>query len=438
MRIFGVVAMAAIPLQWFVLLASPAGDLRLHQIIIVAFTFGVALHYGGGRMWLATRRMQVFILANMFMFLIWAALNFFNGVGQSQTVEQIVHLAIFVAIGTHFFFAATSESPDFIDALRWTALVSAATLTLAFGVSMLVNGINPVSVLQQTIAAGDPNILQKELFKSSFAGFGFDEETVRGNLRHQVFGGLLFTMYASSWAVTRRPLSTQAHRFAYRTAMVVASLMLLVSLSRSVIIAAALWPVISFLRALLTGRVTGRQQLAVVFGVAGLVGLAVSGFLSVLWTRFTEETGSYTNRELVFGLSLERIADNFWVGGVNTVGPGQSSHNFVLDAWLRGGIFVGIPAIVVFLLICALWAVLLIKLPTLPPAMLPVVAAMALPCVRLVTIGGGLLQITEWATLGFVFGVVAALLHQRDRAQAPPPSMAAPSARPAAVADAVR
>jgi len=76
--------------------------------------------------------------------------------------------------------------------------------------------------------------------------------------------------------------------------------------------------------------------------------------------------------------------------------------------WQRGGIFVGIPALIIFVYISWVWFRLLIQLRTVPDDLFVLVAAMALPCVRLVTQGGGSLQIVEWVTLAFVLGVLAA------------------------------
>ncbi len=398
--------LSALPLQWFLLAQSPAGDIRLHQVAAIVLTAVIVFRYGLPRLERGVRGAQLFILANAYMLVLWVALNVFNGLAMSQPIKQTMFLASFLAITALFYFTVKENDTELVDALRWTAATCVVVLIAAFGYSMLSNGVNPIDVISRSIEAGDPNILQKELFKSSFVGFGFDAEEARGNLRHEVFGGLLATMYIASWANARRPLTIPRQRNLYRIGMVLASVFLLISLSRSILVAAAIWPLLSFLRAMVTGRVTPRQQLAVVSGVIGAAILAVSGFLEVLWTRFTEETNSYSNREDLIGLALQRIQDNFWVGGIDT--DRSSSHNFVLDMWQRGGIFVGIPAVFIFLFISFLWLRLLLRARTIDAELFPLVAAMALPCVRMVTQGGGSLQIVEWVTLAFVMGILAA------------------------------
>lgn len=407
MRFAVVAAFAALPLQWFLLAESPAGDIRVHQLAAVLLTMIILLRFGLPRVERGVRGAQLFILANVYMLVLWSALNVFNGLGLDQPIKQVTFLAAFVAVTALFYFAVREEDIALIETLRWTAGAGVTVLIAAFGYSMLSNGVNPIDVLQRAIEAGDPDILQKELFRSSFAGFGYDptQEAI-GNLRHEVFGGLLFTMYVASWANARRPLTVPSHRNIYRASMVLGSILLLISLSRSILVAAAIWPLVSLLRALLTGRVSARQQLAVVAGAVGVAVLAVTGFLSVLWTRFTEETDSYGTREDLIGLALQRIGDNFWLGGIET--ERTSAHNFVLDMWQRGGIFVGIPAVVIFVFISLLWLQQLLRIRTSSDSIFVLAAALALPCVRLVTQGGGSLQIVEWMTLAFVIGILGA------------------------------
>ncbi len=407
-------AFAALPLQWFLLGESPVGDIRVHQLAAVLLTTIIVFRFGLPRLERGVRGAQLFIAANLYMLILWVALNVFNGVKLDLPIKQAIFLAAFVAVTALFYFAVREDNNTLIDALRWTAVVSVGVLIAAFGYSMFSNAVNPIDVLQRAIEAGDPDILQKELFRSSFEGFGYDSnQEAIGNLRHEVFGGLLFTMYVASWANAKRPLTVPRQRNWYRAAMVVGSMFLLISLSRSILVAAAIWPLLSFGRALLTGRVSARQQLAVVAGLISSAVLALTGFLEVVWTRFTEETDSYATREDLIALAFQRISENFWAGGVQI--EGTSSHNFVLDMWQRGGIYVGIPALFIFLFISFVWLQQLLRVRTASDELFVLAAALALPCVRLVTQGGGSLQIVEWMTLAFVMGVLAATRETHEK-----------------------
>ncbi len=409
-------AFAAIPLQWFLLGETALGDIRIHQLAVVFLTFVIVFKYGLPWIERHVRGAQVFIAANLYMIILWVALNVFNGLGMSQPIKQVAFLAGFIAVSALFHQIVQTGETGLVDAMRWSAAAAVTVLLMAFGVSMLSNGVNPIDVVTRAIEAGDPDILQKELFRSSFSGFGYDaNQEAIGNLRHEVFGGLLFTMYVAAWATARRPFTVPRQRNVYRGFLIVGSLLLLISLSRSVLVAAAIWPLLSLVRALLTGRVSPRQQVAVVAGVFTAAIMAMTGFLSLLWTRFTEETESYSVRESLISLAFQRIQDNFWTGGIET--EGSSSHNFVLDMWQRGGIFVGLPAVFIFVFMSLLWLQQLLRITTVSDELFVLTAAMALPCVRLVTQGGGSLQVVEWMTMALVIGVLAA---SRDLAKAPP------------------
>ena len=168
------------------------------------------------------------------------------------------------------------------------------TVLVALSFSMAKNGANPVQVFSQTVSSGDPEVLRRRLFRTAFNGYGLDEATVRGNIRHEVFGAVLVAMYVSSWAVRFRPLVTRAQRTAYTASMVLSTILLVMSLSRSVMIAAFIWPMIILYRSARTLTLTGRQIVAAYAAIGGVALLAASGFGLVLYNRFTEDTTSYT------------------------------------------------------------------------------------------------------------------------------------------------
>jgi hypothetical protein len=400
---------AALPLQWFVVGSTPLGAGRVHQLAILAFTAAVFVRYRARVHRPVLAVSLPFVIANVCLLAIWFATSFYNGERPTGPIQQGLYLAAFVAIGTLVYRAAAGLEPDLLSALRWAAACAATSLILGLAYSMLVNGVNPVQVFSETIATANPELLQKELFRSAFTGFGYDEEAVRGNIRHEVFGAVLAAMYASVWAVRLRPLTTTAQHVLFNASLVAGSLLLLVSMSRAVLLAALVWPLLSFLRAVVTFRLSGRQ-VALVFVAAGVGMLAAaSGFASVLWVRFTQDTSSYEARDDLLQQAYANIADNLVTGGVETAGA--SSHNFILDTWLRSGVFGAIAAAFIVVLLIGLWASLITRIGIEPVWMVPVAAALALPVVRLVTAGGGLIPPIQWVLLGFVAGAMA---YRRD------------------------
>jgi len=409
-KLVTLLALACIPLQWFQMIDSPIGELRAHQLALFALTGVIIAVYGFARIGAATRRLQFFILANVYMLILTTAMDVYHGIPPIQPTQSLLYLISFVAISGYFFMIAKERVNLIIDALRWSALFTLTVLLMAFGVSLLKNGINPLQVVQQTIVTGDPSILTQQLFGQAFIGFGFDLETTQVQLRHEVFGALLLSMYIASWAKARRPLTERNQLFYYRLAMVAGALLVLLSLSRAVTLAALLWPLILLARAMMSGRVSG-TQLSVVFAtLIGLAGLATSGFLSVIYDRFAEDTRGYESRTENILLAIDRIGDNFWTGGITT--EGTSSHNFLLDNFQRGGILVFIPTLVVFLYVFGLWLSLLLRIRTLPAEMIPVAAALTLPLFRMMTQGGGQISVNGWMAMAFVTGVVHATLRR--------------------------
>jgi hypothetical protein len=396
---------AALPLQWFVVGSTPLGQGRVHQLAILAFTVTVLARYRARVHRPVLAVSLPFVVANVCLLVIWVATSVYNGDRPLGPVEQGLYLAAYVAIATVIFRAATGLEPGVLEALRWAAVWATAALIGGLTYSMLVNGVNPIQVFSQTIATANPELLQRELFRTAFTGFGYDDEAVRGNIRHEVFGAVLAAMYVAAWATRLRPLTSTAQRAVFNASLVVGSLLLLVSMSRAVLLAALVWPLLSFLRSAVTGRLSGRQVALAFVAVAGCLLAVVSGFASVLWVRFTQDTSSYEARDDLLQQAYSNIADNFVTGGVETAGA--SSHNFILDTWLRSGVFGALAATVIVVVLVGLWASLIARIGIEPHWMVPVTAALALPIVRLVTAGGGLIPPIQWVLLGFVAGAMA-------------------------------
>ncbi len=273
---------------------------------------------------------------------------------------------------------------------------------LALTYSMIVNGVNPAAVFGQTVAQANPEILQRELFRSAFMNFGFEDQDVRGNIRHEVFGAVLAAMVLAAAAERRYPFPPGTARTLHRFSLGLGAFLLVVSLSRSVILGALAWPLLALVQSLQRQRLGGRQLMAAVLAVGALAIAWVSGFLSVLWVRFTQDTGSYQARDSLMGAALANIREHWLIGGIDVAGA--SSHNYVIDSWQRAGIFAALAALTVTVVLIGLWISLIGQLGTAPPWMLPVTAGLALPIVRLFTAGGGVIPPVQWVALGVVAG----------------------------------
>lgn len=393
--------MVVLPLQWFVV----AGPLRLHVAMMLVFLLVVGVTHRARALRPVVRISSAFVVANLVLTAIWLGTNAYNGIGFGEPVQQIVYLGVFVAVGTVVYRGVRLDRSGFVRLLRWTALLTSLSLILSLSYSMMVNGVNPVAVFGRTIASGDPEILQKELFRSAFTGFGYDESAVRGNFRHEVFGSVLIAMCVSAACVALAPLTSRGSRFLYRFSITLGAVLLTLSMSRSVMIAALAWPLLGLLGAVLAGRLSPRLVAATLAAAALTAGLWIVGFLDVLLVRFTQDTSSYEARDELMAEAYDNIGRHLLTGGVRTAGA--SSHNFVVDTWLRTGLFGAAVALVVTVLVFGLFVGLAVNLQREPSWMQPVIALLALPLVRLFTAGGGLIPPVQWVALGIVAGFLA-------------------------------
>ncbi len=396
---------AALPLQWLLIPGLPMPTGRVHVLAIVVFAAVVFLRHRARTLVPVLSVAWPFLGAMTALLMVWFAVSLYHGEVPRSPVQEAAQLVAFVAVGTVVYRAARYPSSGVLDAARWTALVCSVSLVTALSISMALNGVDAVSVFSQTVSQGNPEILERQLFRSAFTGFGYDAEVVRGNIRHEMLGAVLTSMYLSVAAVRLRPFGSRAQLRIFQASMVLGALLLLISLSRSVVLAALAWPLLAIARSFLNRTVTTRQlALTVGAGVVLVLG-AATGFLSVIWVRFAQDTASYDTRGDLLGRALDNIANNLVTGGVDTVQA--SSHNFVLDTWLRTGVLGAVAALLVMVVLLGLWIVLITRIGVEPDWMLPVTAALALPIARMFTAGGGVIPPVQWVGLGIVAGFLA-------------------------------
>ena len=388
-----------LPLQWFLV-----GGLRLHilamLLFLVASLVATPPRYVGtvvGVTW-------AFVAANAALSLTWISANRYHGLGMREPVQQLAYLAVFLSVAAVVHRALLSSRTAWVDTMRWLALVVSLILVAAMAISMSINNIDPAQVFATSVASADPELLQKQLFKAAFVGFGFDEEAANGNFRHEVFAALLLAMSVSSACAGLRPFDSAVARRLYQVSMALAAVLIVLSLSRSVTLALAVWPVLALVRAFLAMRMTPGLAVRAVLAAAGVAALAATGALTVVWVRFTQDTTSYESRDGLLEQAFANIRRHAITGGVPTAS--ESSHNFVLDSWLRAGVFAALAAVVVLVLLVGALVSLLTLLPRGPVWTLPVCMMFVLPLVRLFTSGGGEIPPVSWVGLGIAAGFV--------------------------------
>jgi hypothetical protein len=404
MRALLLVFFAALPLQWFLVPGLPAGAQRAHLVAMTAFTAFGLMRYRA-HIFVPVLRVALPVVVPLAVFVaVWMATSVYHAMPVRAAIQEAVQGVTLVVVGSVIYRAAAYPSTRILEAARWAALAAGVTLFIALSLSMLANGVNPAATFAQTVAQADPEVLQKELFRSAFAGYGFSADEVQGNIRHEVMGAVLTAMCLSSVAVRLRPFTNPRATQVYRFSIGLGAFLILVSLSRSIMLAAAIWVLLAVVTQARRLGVTKRQLAVVTVALGALLLLLATGFLSVIWVRFTQDTGSYEGRDRLLGKALETIPQHLWTGGIDP--SGSSSHMFILDSTLRAGILGGLAALLIVVLVIALFLQLTRRLPTEPAWMLPVTATLALPMVRFFTAGGGVIPPIQYVGLGIVAGFV--------------------------------
>lgn len=399
---------AFLPLQWFVL-PVPAG-LRLHLFALFLFTAvtGVRLGFHGVRP--VVRASAAFVVAFLVLTVLVLATDVYHGRSPRAAIELTMLLAGALSFGA-VIRRAVREDGQALALLRWCGPVCLLSLVSALTFSLRTNGVDPVAVLGRAIAQGSPQVLQREFYAPAFVGFGLADEAVKSQLRHEIFGALLLANLVSFAAMSLRPFRS---RFAVAMMMActtVSLILLTASLSRAVSIAALTWPLLSWWRRISSGGLTARSQLTVAAVLVVGVATSATGILAVVWVRFTQDTSSYEARDGLLHRAVVNIGKHWLTGGVGTVG--KSSHNFVLDYWLRSGVFAAATAVFILVGLLIVAGAMIVRLPGEPAWMVPAVAALCLVLVRMFTAGGGAIPPVEWLALGLVAGLLTTRIEGR-------------------------
>lgn len=400
--------LAALPLQWYVIVpATPGGAVRLHQVAVLGFAALVVMLLRKRVLWRATTTARTFVCMFVALLTWWAAVAAYHGEVAVQVLEQGAYLVVAVCVAACFVRAA--KNPHAMAVLRWSAAVSAVAVVVAMTTSLLRNGVNPVVVIQEAVTRGDSEVLQRQLFRTAFVGYGYDAEDARAQFRHEIIGAVLLSLYISAFAARLSPFKSRSAALGYRVSLALGVALVALFFSRSVILAAILWPALEVVRVLRSGRLSDRH-LWIIYGLLGLlVAAGLVGVGQMLWERFTTDTYSYTQRGSLYEAAFQSLGSGtaWLVGGVEV--RGHSSHNFVIDAWLRGGIVMaGISAAIMLWLLLVWWRGAR-RVHVEPSWMAPVVAALGLTIVRMFTAGSGLITVVGWVSLGFCFGAFAHL-----------------------------
>lgn len=401
-------AVVMLPLQWFTVVETPLGTFRLHQVGLVLLAVVVCALV---RPSVYLRRLAaIWWLVALYGvgLVILLAATIAHGDALSVPVQQLVYL-----VGTCSGVVALSLLIRYeqVYRLRWCGALSVTVLVAGLALGLSHNHVQVLKVLTKAITTGSSDVIGYELYRPAFAGFGINLADATSQLRHEVFAGMLIGLAVGSFAMSYQPdRAGKAVRRLHSVALVVGMILLAASLSRAVTLAALVWPAYILVRAISRARLDVGSLAAVVVGPLLVVLLVGTGAAGVLIDRLRDPQSSQARGVLLEG-ALSRLDNAAYWGG--QYDDRISSHNFVIDAWLRGGM---VLAVLMAMIMLGTWLTLgrlFWASARLPAWSAPVAMMLALPSVRMLTIGAGLLTPPEWVGLGLGVFLTGQALHSR-------------------------
>jgi hypothetical protein len=420
---------ASLTLEWISFGGLAGGLLKPFHLLAIALIFLCLARWPASRLVLPVLRRYPGVFGAYFLFLGFVAISGVARsdpyVGRSELLRLAFYAGMSVVLTGLFLHVAGRRSQRL---LIWTGAVTAAVLFIGLFASLAAQHQNPISLLAEAVAKGDPDIVSHRLFRIAFRSHE-DFGDVGANLRHKVFSAVLLAVFvglACAAGVARRRRT--------KVALGLSSLfgfgLVLLSLSRWLAICLVVTLLLVPLRVLVRGRARPAQV-----GMLGLALVAAAAFvlspIGGLVVSHFGDTQSYQSRASAASSGFFAELQDATVFGAHKASVEKSPHNLVLDAWLAGGM-VGAACILVFLVSYAhVWLRELRRYLTdgpgwvLPVGQLWLLGIGLIPLVRTMTAGNGL-HMVEWTAVGIFLGFSYANRRQaRAAASAPPPAAGA-------------
>ncbi len=410
---------AALTLEWVSFGGLAGGLLKPFHLLALALIGLCLARWSATRLLLPVLRRYPGVFGSYFLFLFLVAVSGMARTDPYVNRSELVRLSFYagtsVVVAGLFLHVAGRRTQRL---LVWVGAATGAVLVVGLVVSLAVQHQNPIALLAEAVAKGDPDIISHRLFRIAFRSHEEFGE-VGANLRHKVFSAVLLAVFlglaCASGAVRRR-----RSRIALGVVSVAGFALVLLSLSRWLALCLVLTLLLVPLRVLVRRRAPPGQVLvlglaavaAVVFVLSPVGGLVLSHL---------GDTQSYQSRATAASSGFLAELQDATVFGARKATVEKSPHNLVLDAWLAGG-FAAALCIVVFLVCYAhVWLRELRRYLTggggwvLPVGQLWLLGVGLIPLVRAMTAGNGL-HMVEWTAVGVFLGLTYA---NRRRSLAP-------------------
>ncbi len=381
-----------LPLQSQILAVTPLGVLRWFHFGALAMT--VIYLLASRRTHGVLRELWLIVAAMTLMTLLCVVSAAVYDSNAAEPVQHFVYFLIGLGVATVAGTALAHEAGR--RTLAWCAPLAVTWSLVEFEQNLRANGISAIASLQQALIQVDPNVLIFGVFREGLSTAG--DTPAPASIRHEVMAALLVAILVTCLATRLRPWMFALSGLA----VAVGAAVILLSLSRSVLVAVVLGGLVALLRAFLRMSFSRAAMIGVVVGVVALA-VAGSELGGLLYSRLFDDSGSYQARYDSLGLSANEISNRLLSGGPDLV---TSTHTLFFDVLFKTGWFGGLLVLVVVGVVAryGLHASRRYMATRSVPDIVAVTAA-ALVLVRLFTSGNGYLHQTEWAAFGIVVAV---------------------------------
>lgn len=389
------ILVAVLPLQWYVLGSAIGGTLKPFHVAAGLLVFTLVVD--GGLLVtfrkLATRH-KLALISVFYYFFISYVMSALRGAPGTELVRGVSYAVSGLAVSVAF--VRFSDTPQMRRVMLAAAPVSVVSFLLFSWQSL--SGTNPLAIIAEAISTGNPNIIQYRLLAPLFLSEGLETQA---SLRHGVFLALLLATYISVAARRHLTVYGAAVKFSVYGGIVASIALVLFSLSRVTILVGVLGIAALFLGSFLRDRGHPRHLVGVIVSAVLFLGASTLGIPRLIWKRFFEETESYGARTSLLGESLDVIPRAALTGVELQI---ESSHNFVINAWLSGGVLAAIPAVVIMIMTAAAVASALHRYTFNGSSRdldASIVLIGILPLIRMFTASAGL-HLVDWVSLGLL------------------------------------
>jgi hypothetical protein len=405
------VLLATLPLLWISIATLPMGYLKYFHVA-AALLFAACVI--SARWWRALdqiiSRYTVIVLAIATYLIALVAADRYHGLSIAPEVRQLIYAAISLIVAAATLACLRDDRYDWRRPFGLALPIVLTSSLLALGLSAAAQDVDVVGTISRAFSEADPSVIEFELFLRVFGDQGLADAQVGTNLRHEVFAAILLSAFLTTYAWVGVPARSTPRLLGRLFLVVVTLVLLLLSLSRAIFLTVLITGLIGVPTALMRFRLSTRALIFLGFGFALLIAAALAGLYQLVWERIAA-SASYEARTTALYDALSLGVDAPLVGA----GEYANSHNFVLEAFARGGLIAAAAALTAFgAILISVGAQSIRRIRGFEYSIpVPVIGLAVLVLVRMVTSGGGQIFLAEWVALG-IYGAV--VLNERQAA----------------------